>query len=133
MKTTRSGYVLAFEHVLDDLRATASLCKNPAHLAFVTTAITAFEQDGPDADPALHGCPRADARRIFTEVTEAYITLDTAMRVQASNGNLFRDFHLPYTRHRGTQARRAAHQARQARRGSTGLDQLRRRLTITPP
>ncbi|MFF8619173.1 hypothetical protein [Streptomyces sp. NPDC015350] len=73
MKVTPSGYALQFEHVLDELRATAAQCKNPAHLAFVNTAIAAFEEDGPDAEPLLNGCPERIAQLIFDEVTEAYI------------------------------------------------------------
>ncbi|GHF00806.1 hypothetical protein GCM10014715_66240 [Streptomyces spiralis] len=46
MKVTSSGYVLEFPHVLEGLRATAAQCKNPAHLDFVTTAITALEEEG---------------------------------------------------------------------------------------
>ncbi|HLU99607.1 MAG TPA: hypothetical protein VKZ89_22490, partial [Thermobifida alba] len=74
MKVTRSGYVLKFEHVLDGLRETAGQCRNPAHLAFVTAAITAFEEEGPNVCPLLNGCPQAAARLISDEVAEAYIT-----------------------------------------------------------
>ncbi|MFE9250892.1 hypothetical protein [Streptomyces sp. NPDC007088] len=65
-------------------------CKNPAHLTFVTTAITAFEQEGPDARPLLKGCPQAAARRIFEEVTEAYITAEDATCIQARGSTLVR-------------------------------------------
>jgi hypothetical protein len=128
MKTTPSGYVLEFPHVLDGLRATAAQCKNPAHLNFVTTAITAFEEEGPDAEPLLHGCPERAAQLIFAEVTEAYITAAQAARIQASNSTLTRDFQLPYTSHRRAQARRAEHERRG--RNATGLDRLRHLLTI---
>ncbi|MFH8257890.1 hypothetical protein [Streptomyces roseolus] len=128
MKVTRSGYVLEFAHVLDGLKETAGQCRNPAHLAFVTTAITAFEEEGPDATPHLNGCPQAAARRIFDEVAEAYITTEQATRTQARGSTLVRDFQLPYTSHRRAQARQAEHE----RRGqtATGLDRLRHRLTI---
>ncbi|MER5378467.1 hypothetical protein [Streptomyces sp. NPDC002553] len=122
MKVTPSGYVLQFEHVLDGLRETAAQCKSPAHLAFVTAAITAFEEEGPDAAPLLNGCPQATARLIYAEVAEAYITTEQATRIQA------RDFQLPYTSHRRAQARRAEHERRG--RNATGLDRLRHRLTI---
>ncbi|MEU7031604.1 hypothetical protein AB0A60_33515 [Streptomyces sp. NPDC046275] len=122
MKVTRSGYVLQFEHVLDGLKETAAQCRNPAHLAFVTTAITAFEEEGPNAAPLLNGCPQAAARRIFDEVAEAYITAEPAARIQA------RDFQPPYTSHRRAEARRAAHERRS--RNATGLDRLRHLLTI---
>ncbi|MEV0966947.1 hypothetical protein AB0J25_31045 [Streptomyces sp. NPDC049910] len=128
MKVTRSGYVLEFEHVLDGLRETAGQCRNPAHLAFVTAAITAFEDEGPDARPLLNGCPQAAARLIFDEVAEAYITTEQATRVQARGSTLVRDFQLPYTSHRRAQARRAEHERRG--RNATGLDRLRHLLTI---
>ncbi|MGW6202112.1 hypothetical protein ACWF9B_00430 [Streptomyces sp. NPDC055089] len=128
MKVTRSGYVLEFEDVLDRLRETASQCRNPAHLTFVTAAITAFEEEGPDATPILNGCPQATARLIFDEVTEAYITADQASRIHTSNSNLARNFQLPYTSHRQAQARRAEHERRG--RNATGLDRLRHLLTI---
>ncbi|MFF7115446.1 hypothetical protein ACFY91_24485 [Streptomyces albogriseolus] len=128
MKVTRSGYVLKFEHVLDALRETAGQCRNPAHLAFVTVAITAFEEEGPDAAPLLNGCPQAAARRILDEVAEAHITTEQATRIQARNSTLVRDFQLPYTSHRRAQARRAAHERRG--RNATGLDRLRHLLTI---
>ncbi|MCZ1011996.1 hypothetical protein O1L68_40510, partial [Streptomyces lydicus] len=95
MKVTPSGYVLEFPHILDELQETAGQCKNPAHAAFVTTAITAFEEEGPDAAPLLNGCPQAAARRIFDEVTEAYITGAQATRIQARNSTLVRDLQLP--------------------------------------
>ncbi|MEU5242219.1 hypothetical protein ACH4UR_37275 [Streptomyces lydicus] len=128
MKVTRSGYVLEFEHVLDGLRETARQCKNPAHLDFVTAAITAFQEEGPEARPFLNGCPQAAARLIFEEVTEAYITAEQATRMQARGGTLVRDFQLPYTSHRRAQARRAEHERRL--RNATGLDRLRHLLTI---
>ncbi|MEU5196049.1 hypothetical protein AB0G86_18665 [Streptomyces scabiei] len=128
MKVTPSGYVLEFPHVLEGLRTTAAQCKNPAHLDFVNTAITAFEEAGPDAEVLLNGCPQATAQLIFNEVTEAYITAETADRVQASNSTLVRDFQLPYTSHRRAQARRAEHERRL--RNATGLDLLRHLLTI---
>lgn len=128
MKATPSGYVLEFPHVLDGLRETAAQCKNPAHAAFVTTAITAFEQEGPDAAPLLDGCPQAAARRIFEEVTEAYITAEQATCIQARGSTLVRDFQRPYTSHRRAQARRAEHERRG--RNATGLDRLRHLLTI---
>ncbi|MFD6470527.1 hypothetical protein [Streptomyces goshikiensis] len=128
MNVTPSGYVLEFEHVLDGLRATAGQCKNPAHLAFVTTAITAFEEEGPDAAPLLNGCPQAAARRIFDEVAEAYITADKAACLQARGSIMTRNFQLPYTSHRLAQARQAEHERRS--RNATGLDRLRHRLTI---
>ncbi|KAB7835699.1 hypothetical protein [Streptomyces mobaraensis] len=127
MKVTRSGYVLEFEHVLDELKKTAGQCRNPAHLAFVTAAITAFEEEGPHAAPLLNGCPQADARRIFDEVAEAYITTEQATRIQARNSTLARNFQLPYTSHRRAQARRAEHERRG--RTATGLDRLRHLLT----
>jgi len=127
MKVTPSGYVLEFAHILDELRATAAQCKNPAHLDFVTTAITAFEEEGPDAEPLLNGCPLRAAQLIFEEVTEAYITTEQATRIQASNGTLVRDFQLPYTSHRRAQARRAERERRL--RNATGLDLLRHLLT----
>ncbi|WP_405968898.1 hypothetical protein OG613_49080 (plasmid) [Streptomyces sp. NBC_00015] len=125
---TSSGYVLEFPHVLDGLRTTAGQCKNPAHAAFVTAAITAFEQDGPGAELLLNGCPLRAAQLIFAEVTEAYITTETATRVRASNSTLVRDFQRPYTRHRRAQALRAEHERRG--RNATGLDLLRHLLTI---
>ncbi|MET7498503.1 hypothetical protein ABZV61_38615 [Streptomyces sp900116325] len=128
MKVTRSGYVLEFPHILDELRATAAQCKNPAHLNFVTTAITAFDEEGPDAEPFLKGCPQHTARLIFEEVTEAYITTEQATRNQTRDSTLVRDFQLPYTSHRRTQARRAEHERRG--RNATGLDRLRHLLTI---
>ena len=128
MKATRSGYVLEFPHVLDGLRDTAAQCKNPAHLTFVTTAITAFEDEGPDAEPLLNGCPPAAARLIFVEVAEAYITAEQATRIQARNSTLARDFQLPYTSHRRAQARRAEHERRG--RNATGLDLLLHKFTI---
>ncbi|MFG3207380.1 hypothetical protein [Streptomyces sp. NPDC048192] len=128
MKVTPSGHVLEFPHVLDELRATAAQCKNPAHLDFVNTAITAFEQDGPDAEPLLNGCPQHTAQLIFEEVTEAYITAEHATRLHDHNTTLVRDFQLPYTRHRRAQARRAEHERRL--RDATGLDRLRLHLTI---
>jgi hypothetical protein len=131
MKATPSGYVLEFPHVLDGLRATAGECKNPAHLAFVTAAITAFEEEGPDATPLLNGCPQATAYRIFEEVTEAYITADQAARLQARGSTLVCEFQLPYTSHRRAQARRAEHERRG--RNATGLDRLRHLLTIPAP
>ncbi|MFE0778069.1 hypothetical protein [Streptomyces sp. NPDC058861] len=128
MKVTRSGYVREFPHVLEGLRETAGQCRNPAHLAFVTAAITAFEEEGPDAAPLLNGCPQATARRIFEEVAEAYITAEQATRIQARGGTLVRDFQLPYTSHRRAQARRAAHERRG--RTATGVDRLRHLLTL---
>ncbi|MGW0147337.1 hypothetical protein ACWEGS_34265 [Streptomyces sp. NPDC004822] len=59
MKVTRNGYVLELEHVVDALQTTAGQCRNPAHLAFVTAAITASEEEGPGAAPLLNGCPQA--------------------------------------------------------------------------
>ncbi|MEU1519124.1 hypothetical protein ABZ490_44515 [Streptomyces sp. NPDC005811] len=131
MKVTPSGYVLEFPHVLDGLRATAGQCKNPAHLAFVTAAVTAFEEEGPDAEPALNGCPQAAARLIFDEVTEAYITTEQATRIQARNSTLVRAFQLPYTSHRRARARQAEQQRRL--RNATGLERLRHLLTIPLP
>ena len=128
MKVTRSGYVLEFEHVLDGLQETAGHCRNPAHLAFVTTAITAFEEEGPNAAPFLNGCPQAAARLIFVEIAEAYITAEQATRIQARNSTLARDFQLPYTSHRRAQARRAEHERRG--RNATGLDLLLHKFTI---
>ncbi|MGV9644579.1 hypothetical protein [Streptomyces sp. NPDC003514] len=52
MKVTRNGYVLELEHVVDALQTTAGQCRNPAHLAFVTAAITASEEEGPGAAPS---------------------------------------------------------------------------------
>ncbi|MFI9018717.1 hypothetical protein ACIGZI_32255 [Streptomyces griseus] len=131
MQVTLSGYVLAFEHVLDGLRATAGQCQNPAHRAFVTAAITAFEEEGPDAAPLLNGCPQPIARMIFDEVTEAYITTDKAARLQARTSTLARNFQLPYTSHRQAQAARAEHERRV--RNATGVARLRQRLTIPAP
>jgi hypothetical protein len=129
MKVTPSGYVLEFPDVLDELRATAARYKNPAHLAFVFTAVTAFEENGPDADPLLNGCARAAARLIFDEVAEAYITAEQATRIRAYNGTLACDFQLPYTSHRRDAARRAERE-RRLRNATTGLDRLRVLLTI---
>ncbi|MEV6841102.1 hypothetical protein AB0N17_42630 [Streptomyces sp. NPDC051133] len=128
MNVTSSGYVLEFPHVLEGLRETASQCQNRAHLAFVNTAITAFEETGPDAEPLLDGCSLSTARLIFEEVTEAYITAEEATRLQARNSTPVRDQQLPYTRHRRAQARRAEHDRRG--RNATGLDRLRHLLTI---
>lgn len=128
MKVTRSGYVLEFTHLLDKLRATAAQCKNPAHLDFVNTAITAFEEEGPDAEPLLNGCPLRAAQLIFEEVTEAYVSAEQAARVQGRNSTLVRDFRLPYTSHRRAQVCRAEHERRL--RNATGLDRLRHLLTI---
>ncbi|KOV92221.1 hypothetical protein, partial [Streptomyces sp. NRRL WC-3723] len=112
MKVTPSGYVLEFPHVLEDLRATAAQCKNLAHLDFVTTAITAFEEEGPHARPLLNGCPHRAARLIFEEVIEAYITVEQATCIRARNSTLTRNFQLPYPSHRRAQARRAEHERR---------------------
>ncbi|MFF1678761.1 hypothetical protein ACFVYG_22310 [Streptomyces sp. NPDC058256] len=128
MKVTSSGYVLEFPHVLDGLRATAAQCRNPAHLDFVTTAITAFEEAGPDAEPLLNGCPLSAAQLIFEEVAEAYITTVQATRIQDRNSTLAHDFRLPYTSHRRAQARRAERERRL--RNATGLDLLRHLLSI---
>ncbi|MET7490184.1 hypothetical protein [Streptomyces sp. NPDC005538] len=128
MKVTRSGYVLEFTHVLDELRATAAQCKNTAHLDFVTTAITAFEEEGPDAEPLLNGCPLHAAQLIFEEVTEAYITTEQATRAHGRNSTLVRDFQLPYTSHRRAQAARAERERRIS--NASGLDRLRHLLTI---
>ncbi|MFJ5817297.1 hypothetical protein ACIQGT_25885 [Streptomyces sp. NPDC093108] len=128
MKVTSSGYVLEFTYVLDKLRATAAQCKNPAHFNFVTTAITAFEEEGPDAEPLLNGCPQRAARLIFEEVTQAYITTEQATRIQARDSTLARDFQLPYTSHRRAQARRTEHEHRI--RNVTGPDLLRH---LRPP
>lgn len=128
MKVTRSGYVLEFPHILDELRTTAAQCRNPAHLDFVNTAITAFEEEGPDAEPLLNGCPPRTAQLIFEEVTEAYITTEHATRVRGRNSTLVRGFQLPYTSHRRAQARRVEHERRI--RNATGLDRLRHLLTI---
>ncbi|MFJ5817303.1 hypothetical protein ACIQGT_25915 [Streptomyces sp. NPDC093108] len=76
----------------------------------------------------LDGCPQAVARRIFEEVTEAYITAEDATCIQARGSTLVRDFQLPYTSHRRAQARRAEHERRG--RNATGLDRLRHLLTI---
>ncbi|MFD7460701.1 MULTISPECIES: hypothetical protein [unclassified Streptomyces] len=128
MKVTPSGYVLAFPHVLDELRATAAQCKNPAHLDFVNTAITAFEEEGPGAQPLLNGCPLRAAQLIFEEVAEAYITAEQATHAQDRSSTLVRDFRLPYTSHRRAQARRAERERRL--RNATGLDRLRHLLTM---
>ncbi|MFB6984557.1 hypothetical protein [Streptomyces sp. NPDC056304] len=95
MNITRSGFVLHLPHVLENLRATAAACKSPAHLTFVDNAITAFEENGPDATPDLDGCPLPTARLIFEEVTEAYITASTALRVQERGSFLACDVQLP--------------------------------------
>ncbi|MFI1701426.1 hypothetical protein ACH419_36475 [Streptomyces bobili] len=128
MKVTPSGYVLEYTDVLEELRTIAAQCKNPAHLGFVTTAITAFEEEGPDAEPLLNGCPQRVARLIFAEVTEAYITTAQATRAHGRNSTQVRDFQRPYTSHRRAQARQAEHERRL--RNATGLDLLRHLLTI---
>ncbi|MGX1127852.1 hypothetical protein RKD49_000042 [Streptomyces glaucescens] len=128
MKVTPSGYVLEFPHELDELRATAAQCKNPAHLDFVNTAITAFEDEGPGAQPLLNGCPQRAPQLIFEEVTEAYITAGQATRVHEQNSTLVRDFQLPYTSHRCAQACRAERERRIS--NATGLDQLRHLLAL---
>ncbi|MEU9593375.1 hypothetical protein AB0D84_27125 [Streptomyces sp. NPDC048193] len=126
MNVTRSGYVCTRPDILAALREEAA--STPAHRQFTETAITAFEEDGPDAEPLLHGCPQAIARLIFDEVAEAYDPADRAARDAASTTTWVRDFALPYTSHRRERARRAgrAHQLRNAR----GLDRLRIHLTI---
>ncbi|WP_327309786.1 hypothetical protein OG730_41625 (plasmid) [Streptomyces sp. NBC_01298] len=128
MKATPSGYVLEFPHILEGLRDAAAQCRNPAHRTFVNTAIAAFEQEGPDAEPLLNGCPLRIAQLIFDEVSEAYITTQTADRVREQNSILARDFQRPYTAHRRAQSI----QARRARRirKATGMDRLRAHLTI---
>ncbi|MEW2425613.1 hypothetical protein ACIQSP_27230 [Streptomyces nigra] len=64
----------------------------------MTAAITAFEEEGSDAAPLLNGCRQATARLIFDEVTEAYLTVEQAARLQAGNSTLARgDYRLPYT------------------------------------
>ncbi|MFB7836173.1 hypothetical protein [Streptomyces sp. NPDC056056] len=128
MKATPSGYVREFPHILEGLRDIAALCQNPAHLTFVNTAIAAFEQEGPNAEPLLNGCPLRIAQLIFEEVAEAYITAQTADRLREQGSFLARNFRHPYTAHRRAQAL----QARRARRlrNATGLDRLRAHLTI---
>ncbi|MEU6530955.1 hypothetical protein ABZ869_17440 [Streptomyces sp. NPDC046928] len=59
MKVTRNGYVLELENVMDALQIIAGQCRNPAHTAFVTAAITALEEEGAGAAPLLNGCPQA--------------------------------------------------------------------------
>ncbi|MER6853787.1 hypothetical protein AB0A81_38810 [Streptomyces flaveolus] len=70
MNVTPSGYVCTRPDILASLREEAA--RTPAHRQFTKTAITAFEEDGPDAEPLLNGCPETIARLIFDEVAEAY-------------------------------------------------------------
>ncbi|GJF26825.1 MULTISPECIES: hypothetical protein [Streptomyces] len=126
MNVTRSGYVCTRPDILADLREEAA--RTRAHRQFTETVITAFEEDGPDAEPLLSGCPESIARLIFDEVVEAYDPADRAARDAASTITWVREFTLPYTSHRRERARRAvrAHRLRNAR----GLDRLRIHLTI---
>lgn len=126
MHITPSGYVRTRPDVLDSLREEAA--RTPAHHRFVETAITAFEQEGPDATPLLDGCGQRMARMIFNEVAEAYDRADRARRDAASTTTLIRDFTLPYTSYRREAAQRAL-RARQLR-SARGLDRLRVLLTI---
>ncbi|MFE8941175.1 hypothetical protein ACFYNX_27335 [Streptomyces sp. NPDC007872] len=128
MKVTPSGYVLEFPHVMEGLRDIAAQCQNPAHLTFVDTAIAAFEQEGPSAEPLLNGCPLRIAQLIFEETAEAYITVQTAARLHEQGSFLARNFRHPYTAHRRAQALQA-HRARRLR-NVTGLDRIRAHLTI---
>ncbi|MFF8883731.1 hypothetical protein [Streptomyces flaveolus] len=82
MNVTRSGYVCTRPDILADLREEAA--RTRAHQQFTETAITAFEEDGPDAEPLLSGCPESIAHLIFDEVAEAYDAADRAARDAAS-------------------------------------------------
>ncbi|MCQ1580371.1 hypothetical protein [Streptomyces parvus] len=126
MHITPSGYVRTRPDILDSLREEAA--RTPAHRRFVETAITAFEQGGPDATPLLDGCGQRMARMIFDEVAEAYDRADRAQRDAASTTTVIRDFARPYTSHRREAAQRAL-RARQLR-NARGLDRLRVLLTI---
>ncbi|MER5617695.1 hypothetical protein [Streptomyces sp. NPDC002215] len=126
MKVTPSGYVCTRPDILESLREQAA--PSLTHRPFVETAITAFEEQGPDADPLLNRCPQHIARLIFDEVTEAYDQADRAKHDAASTTTTVRDFTLPYTTHRRAQARRAEHNRRT--RNATGVNRIRARLTI---
>ncbi|MGW6145348.1 hypothetical protein [Streptomyces sp. NPDC055140] len=128
MRVTRSGFVLEGPDILEGLRQTADQCSNPAHRRFVDTAITAFEEDGPDAEPLLNDCPPRVARLIFDEVAEAYVTVRQAARAEANGTSITRELDRPYTRHRRERACKAARDRRL--RNATGLDRLRCRLTM---
>jgi hypothetical protein len=123
---TRSGFVRTRPDIIADLRRTAA--RHRVHRLFTETAIAAFEEEGPDAEPVLNGCPPQIARLIFDEVAEAYDTADRAHRDATSPTTLVRDHLLPYTSHRREAARRAL-RARQLS-NATGLDRLRVHLTI---
>lgn len=126
MDITPSGHVLTRPDILDTLREEAA--RTPTHRRFVETAITAFEQEGPDAAPLLDGCGQQMARLIFDEVAEAYDNGERAKHDAASTTTVIREFTQPYTSHRRAAAQRAL-RARQLR-NARGLDRLRLRLTI---
>ncbi|MEV7691622.1 hypothetical protein ACFW1F_35810 [Streptomyces bungoensis] len=126
MRITPIGYVLTRPDILDRLREEAA--RTRSHRQFTEAAITAFEQDGPDAEPFLDSCPERIARLIFDEVAEAYDTAERAAHDAARATTVVRDFALPYTSHRREAALRALC-ARQ-RRNARGLDRLRVHLTI---
>ncbi|MFE5407182.1 hypothetical protein ACFQ9Z_39150 [Streptomyces sp. NPDC056580] len=126
MRVTPSGYVLTRPDILDHLREEAA--RTRTHREFTERTITAFESEGPDAEPFLNDCPERIARLIFDEVAEAYDPADRAERDAARTTTLIRVYTLPYTNDRREAALRAL-RARQ-RRNARGLDRLRVRLTI---
>ncbi|MFF2205173.1 hypothetical protein [Streptomyces sp. NPDC058145] len=126
MRVTPSGYVLTRPNILDHLREEAA--RTRSHREFTERAITAFESEGPDAEPFLNGCPHRIARLIFDEVAEAYDPADPAARDATRATTVVRDFALPYTSHRKEAVVRTL-RARQ-RRNASGLDRLRVHLTI---
>ncbi|WP_327411363.1 hypothetical protein OG458_42255 (plasmid) [Streptomyces sp. NBC_01281] len=128
MKVSRSGFVLEFPHILEELKETASGCRNAAHRVFVDAAIMAFEEVGPDAEPLLNGCPQDVAQMIFDEVTEAYTSVSSGEPVGGENTFRARAFQLPYSSHRREQGRRAERERRV--REATGLNRLRELLTL---
>lgn len=126
MHITPSGYVRTRPDILDNIREEAASPRT--HREFTQTAIAAFENEGPNAEPLLNGCPQRMARLIFDEVAEAYDRADRAERDAVSTTTVIRDFTLPYTSHRRAAARSAL-RARQLR-NARGLGRLRVRLTI---
>lgn len=125
MRVTPSGFVLTRPDILDHLREEAA--RTGSHRQFTERAITAFECEGPDAEPFLNGCPERIARLIFDEVAEAYDPADRVAR-DAATTTVVRDFVLPYTSNRRQTALRVL-RARQ-RHTASGLDRLRIHLTI---
>ncbi|MGV9240210.1 hypothetical protein ACWDN9_29355, partial [Streptomyces nigra] len=72
---------------------------------------------GPRCRSAPERLPAGHRPADFDEVAEAYLTAEQAVRVQAGNSTLVRDFRLPYTSHR-----RAEDPAEDECRAVTGWD-----------